>query len=478
MSPSALLRRAIVLLLLGLGVGLTALPAPAQSTDAVAVTGDWVGTLAVGGTELRVVVHLQEAADGGLTGTMDSPDQGAEGIPLGTVEATADTLRFAVPSIAGRFAGVVADDGQTIEGRWTQGGGRLPLTLERTASTPTVRRPQTPEPPFPYTIDSLAFRNPEANLTLAGTLTRPDTTAAVPGVVLVAGSGPQDRDGTIMGHRPFRVLADALTRRGWAVLRFDERGVGQSEGTQAGATTADFATDVRAAVSTLADRPGVDPERVGLIGHSEGGLIAPMVATRTDTASFLVLLAAPGLPGDVILADQLDRRIRQQGGDARTRAMQRGTQRRLFDVLEQDADSAAIADQLRQIMLEVEGIGGEATIEREIRRLMDPWLRFFIRHDPRTVLREVEGPVLALAGSKDQQVAPDTNQTAIAQALRADERADVTVRTLEGLNHLFQTAETGAVSEYGRIEQTFAPKAIEAIASWAEAQTEASASSN
>ena len=471
MSASICLRRSLALLLLSLGMGLGALPAPAQPADSAAVTGDWMGTLAVGGTELRVVVHLRDAADGGLTGTMDSPDQGAEGIPLGTVEATADTLRFAVPSIAGRFAGVIAEDGQSIEGQWAQGGGRLPLTLERATATPTVRRPQEPEPPFPYTIDSLTFRNPEADLTLAGTLTRPDTAAAVPGVVLVAGSGPQDRDGTIMGHRPFRVLADALTRRGLAVLRFDERGVGESEGTQAGATTADFATDVRAALHTLAERPGVDAERVGIIGHSEGGLIAPMVATRTDTASFLVLLAAPGLPGDVILADQLDRRIRQQGADARTRAMQRGTQRRIFDVLEQEADSAAIADQLRQIMLEVEGISGEATIEREIRRLMDPWLRFFIRHDPRTTLRKVEVPVLALAGSKDQQVAPDTNQTAIAEALRAEQRADVTVRTLEGLNHLFQTAETGAVSEYGRIEQTFAPKAIEAIAAWIEAQT-------
>ena len=297
MSASICLRRSLALLLLSLGMGLGALPAPAQPADSAAVTGDWMGTLAVGGTELRVVVHLRDAADGGLTGTMDSPDQGAEGIPLGTVEATADTLRFAVPSIAGRFAGVIAEDGQSIEGQWAQGGGRLPLTLERTTATPTVRRPQEPEPPFPYTIDSLTFRNPEADLTLAGTLTRSDTAAAVPGVVLVAGSGPQDRDGTIMGHRPFRVLADALTRRGLAVLRFDERGVGESEGTQAGVTTADFATDVRAALHTLAERPGVDAERVGIIGHSEGGLIAPMVATRTDTASFLVLLAAPGQIG-------------------------------------------------------------------------------------------------------------------------------------------------------------------------------------
>jgi hypothetical protein len=404
---------------------------------------------------------------------MDSPDQGATGIPIGRALVSADTLRLAVPSIAGQYAGVLGDSAETLTGQWVQGGQRLPLRLERTEEPPRVRRPQEPAMPLPYVSEPVAFRNEADGVTLRGTLTRPDTDAPVPGVVLVAGSGPSDRNATIMGHKPFLVLADALTRRGLAVLRFDERGVGQSGGTQAGATSADLAGDVAAAVEALAQQPGVQAGQVGIVGHSEGGMIAPMVATRSEQVAFLVLLAAPGLPGDVILADQLDRRTRRQGATRRIRALQSGTQQRIFEVLKQDADSADVADQLEKIMVQAQGISGKQMIEREIRRLMDPWLRFFITHDPRTTLREVDVPVLALAGGKDQQVAPDTNQAAIAQALNAASNPEVTVRTLEGLNHLFQTAPTGAPSEYGRIEETFDPEAIDVIASWIDAQVRA-----
>jgi pimeloyl-ACP methyl ester carboxylesterase len=478
-APSAWLDRywlRFALALGGLCVGAFVLGAgdvqatPAPATDTSGFVGDWAGTLTVGSTDLRVVFRLRTNADGRLTGTMDSPDQGATGIPIGRILVDADTLRLAVPSIAGRFAGVLRDSAQVLDGQWVQGGRPLPLRLERTENAPTVRRPQEPTLPLPYASETVTFRNEAAGVTLAGTLTRPQTEAPVPGVVLVAGSGPSDRNATIMGHKPFLVLADALTRRGLAVLRFDERGVGQSGGTQEGATTADLSGDVEAAVEALARREGVAASEIGIIGHSEGGLIAPMVATRTDDVAFLVLLAAPGLPGDAILANQLERRIQRQGANRRTRALQRGTQDRIFEVLKQDADSAEIASQLERIMVQAQGISGEAVIEREIQRLMDPWLRFFIRHDPRPVLRKVDVPVLALAGEKDQQVAPDTNQAAIAEALNATDDSTVTVRTLDGLNHLFQTAESGAPSEYGRIEETFAPTAIDVIADWIDEQ--------
>ena len=439
-------------------------PAPADTTRFV---GDWVGAITVGGTDLRVVFRLRTDAEGTLVGTMDSPDQGATGIEIGAVQVREDTLRLRVPSIAGAYAGVYQDSVAAIEGVWIQGGQRLPLTLRATDAAPTVQRPQEPSMPYPYVSETVTFRNDSADVTLRGTLTYPDDAEGpVPGVVLVAGSGPSDRNATIMGHKPFLVLADALTRRGLAVLRFDERGVGRSGGTQAGATTVDFAGDVGAAVEALARHEAVASGEIGVIGHSEGGLIAPMVATRSDRVAFLVLLAAPGLPGDVILADQLDRRIRAQGANRRMRALQRGTQERIFEILKQDADSATIAGQLRKVMVQSRGISGEQTITREVERLMDPWLRFFISHDPRTSLRRVDVPVLALAGSKDQQVAPDTNQAAIAAALNADQNPDVTVRTLDGLNHLFQPAETGAPSEYGRIEETFAPAALDAIGDW------------
>jgi pimeloyl-ACP methyl ester carboxylesterase len=459
-----------------LGGGFLALggatPAPGQTpgpaaTDTTRFLGDWVGTLTVAQTDLRVVFHLQTDAEGDLVGTMDSPDQGAEDIPVGRILVDADTLRLEVPSIAGAFAGVLGDSAQVLDGQWVQGGRRLPLTLERRAEAPTVRRPQEPTLPYPYESETVTFRSEAAGATLEGTLTHPtDADGPVPGVVLVAGSGPSDRNAAIMGHKPFLVLADALTRRGLAVLRFDERGVGASGGTQDGATSADLADDVAAAVEALTRRQEVDAAQVGVIGHSEGGIIAPMVATQTDRVSFLVLLATPGLPGDAVLADQLERRIERRGANRRIQALQQGTQQRIFEILKQDADSAAMASQLRKVMIQSRGISGEQTIEREIRRLMDPWLRFYVSHDPRTILRDVDVPVLALAGAKDQQIPPDTNQAAIAEALNADENPAVSVRTLDGLNHLFQTADTGAPSEYGRIEETFAPTALDVIGNW------------
>lgn len=441
-----------------------------QAPDTSRFLGDWMGSLTLGSTDLRVVFHLRRESDGALTGTMDSPDQGATDIPLGRILIESDTLRLRVPSIAGAYAGVLGDRAKALDGVWIQGGQRLPLALERTTDAPAVRRPQEPVRPYPYRSDTLTFRNEEAGVSLQGTLTHPEDEAQVPAVVLVAGSGPSDRNGTIMGHKPFLVLADALTRRGIAVLRFDERGVGESGGQHKGATTLDLAGDVRAAVRTLAQREEVDAQKVGVVGHSEGGLIAPIVATQTDQVSFLVLLAAPGLPGHAILADQLDRHIRRQGASGRIRALQRGTQARIFKVLQQDSDSATIAKRLRKIMIQSRGIDGDERIDREIERLMDPWLRFFIAHDPRPTLRRLDVPVLALAGAKDQQVAADTNQAAIAEALNAEENTEVTVHTFEGLNHLFQTAETGAPSEYGRIEQTFSPKAIDRIADWIQTQ--------
>lgn len=445
------------------------------SADTTQFLGDWVGTLRVSGTDLRVVFRLRTGEEGVLNGTLDSPDQGATGIPIETILVDRDTVRLEIPSIAGAFAGRLTDAGATLEGQWVQGGQRLPLRLERTDTAPTVRRPQEPTEPVPYTTETVTFENEDAGIVLEGTLSTPRDANSVPGIVLAAGSGPSDRDATIMGHRPFLVVADALTRRGLAVLRFDERGVGASEGVQQGATTADLADDVHAAVDALAQRPGVDADQIGIIGHSEGGLIGSLVATQTDRVLFLVLLATPGLPGDAILAEQLDRRIREQGADRRSRALQRGTQERIFEVLKQDADSATIASQLRQIMLETKGISGERTINREIERLMDPWLRYYISHDPRETLTRVDVPVLALAGALDQQVDPSPNQTAIAEALHAEETPGVTVRTLDDLNHLFQTAETGSPSEYGRIEETFDPGAIDVIVEWIDVQLDWSA---
>jgi hypothetical protein len=458
------------LLLLGIAL-LLAAPAHAQTpADTSAVVGTWQGALSIGQDSLRIVFEIERSADS-LAATMDSPDQGATGIPVPNVLVTADTLRLGVPSIAGAFAGVLKEQGArtVVDGQWVQGPTRLPLTLRKTDAAPEVRRPQTPEPPFPYRADSVSFRNDDIDIALAGTLTRPAEEAAdgpVPAVVIVGGSGPQDRNGTIQGHEPFHVLADHLTRQGIAVLRYDERGVGASEGTLRGATSRDLAGDVQAAVAFLAEQSGIDASRVGIIGHSEGGMIAPMVATETDQVGFLVLLAAPGLPGREVLADQLEDIGRSRGVDSRALAVQRGTQQRIFEALTQEADSADIATELKQIMRDTQGISGEEAIEQQVQQLTSPWFRFFVSYDPRPALRQIEVPVLALTGSNDLQVAADTNLAAIEDALESGQNPPHTVRVVDGLNHLLQPSETGAVSDYGRIETTLAPRVLEEIAAW------------
>ncbi|WP_022834893.1 alpha/beta hydrolase family protein [Salisaeta longa] len=448
-------------------------PAGAQSAGPdSSLVGTWMGRLSLQGTSLRVVFHLRPAAGDSLTGTMDSPDQGATGIPLTDVARQSDTLRVAVGSIAGRFEGVIGDSLRVIRGRWAQGGLQLPLVLRRTDAPPTVRRPQTPKPPFPYTTRPVAFQNPQAGITLRGTLTLPTGPAPHPGVVLIAGSGPQDRDGTLFKHKPLAVLADYLTRRGIAVLRFDERGVGASGGQQRGATTADLATDVQAALAHLATVPAVDTSALGLIGHSEGGLIAPMVANASSRVDFVVLLAASAVSGDVILADQLAYRTKQQGFNRRNRAVQQGVQQRIFYVLKQTQwDSTRVATELKQIMRDVQGISGTQTMNREVRRLMSPWLRYFITYDPQAALRQLSVPTLALFPGNDRQVMPDTNQTAMRQALAARDNNTFTIERLSGLNHLFQPSATGDPSEYGAIAQTFSPAALRRIYRWIHEQT-------
>ena len=440
---------------------------PLAPADTSAFMGSWTGTLEVGPQSFRVVFTLERDAER-LSGTMDSPDQGVTGIPIPDILISTDTLRMGVPSIAGQFAGILDPSADEITGRWVQGPGEWPLTLTRTDGAPRIQRPQEPTPPYPYATETVAFSVGDARL--EGTLTRPEQETPVPAVVLVAGAGPHDRDGTRHGHKPLHVLADHLTRQGIAVFRFDERGVGASEGTQRGATFATLADDVAAALHTIADRPGIDAEHVGLVGHSEGGVIAPLAATHSDRDAFLVLLSAPAVTGAEILTQQLDQRARARGLDRRTRSLQRGTQQRIFETLRADSDSTAIAQNLTSIMEGASGIYGEEMIQREVCRLMQPWLRFFITHDPVTSLQDAAVPVLAVYGANDQRLDPATNATAIEQAL-ATINTPLTLRTLDGLNHLLQTAPANAPSAYGRISETLAPQALTLISDWIREQT-------
>lgn len=479
--------------LLATGLALTAValtpvaPAAGQETRESAgppspVVGTWLGTLEVpAGAELRIVFHIEESDSGALTATLDSPDQGARGIPVSRVALVGDTLRMSVAAVGGSYEGRL-EAADRILGTWRQPGAALPLELRRVEEVEGPSRPQEPEPPLPYDVEEVRYENPEAGIELAGTLTLPEGGGPFPAVLLISGSGPQDRDETVFGHRPFLVLADHLTRRGIAVLRVDDRGVGDSDGSFAEATSLDFASDAQAGITYLKARPEVDPEAIGLVGHSEGGIIAPMVTRRSDDVAFLVLLAGPGLPGEDLLLLQGTTIARAMGAREQQIESQRELQEALFRVVREEEDPEARKARLEKVLrnrlrgltdaeLAVGGIpsdsaGQRAWLEAQVERAASPWFRFFLGHDPRQDLRGVSVPVLALIGELDLQVPPDENLPEIEAALVRGGNRDVTVMELEGLNHLFQRAETGSPAEYAHIEETMAPEAMEAVAQW------------
>ncbi|MBF0663965.1 MAG: alpha/beta fold hydrolase [Brevundimonas sp.] len=437
--------------------------APVSATAQAAspqLVGAWEGRVALGGQSIRVVFRI--AGDG--SALMDSPDQGAIGIPAESPVVEGGVVRIGVPTIGGRFEGALSEDGQTLTGALHQGGASLPLVLERQAAAAApaaLVRPQTPQPPFPYSEEEVAFDAGEG-VRLAGTLTRPAGEGPFPAVLLITGSGAQDRDETVFGHKPFLVLADALARRGVAVLRLDDRGVGGSTGPLEDATTADFAGDSAAALGWLAARPGIDPARLGLIGHSEGGTIAPLVAADASAPdpAFMVLMAGPAVPGGEVLTEQSRRFQTAQGLAPAVIDANVAVQARLMQAVAANAgDKAAAAEAVRAVLTEAGAPA--AAVEQGVQQTTSAWVRWFVAHDPRPSLAAVDVPVLALYGGKDFQVPADQN----AEALRATlPGAEIVV--LPELNHLMQTADTGLTDEYARIEETIAPAALEAIVDW------------
>ena len=437
----------------------------ASTARAQNIAGDWRGTLKAGAAELRVILHVVSDDAGGFKATLDSLDQGATGLPVATVSRNGSSVKLALNQIGGSFEGQIDAALTTITGTWTQGGGSLPLVFTRVKDSAQLelRRPQNPVKPYPYREEEVTYDNKAASLTLAATLTIPPGQGPFPSVVLITGSGPQDRDESLMGHRPFLVLADYLTRRGIAVLRADDRGVGKSGGNFAAATTPDFATDAEAGVAYLRTRVEVDRRRIGLVGHSEGGIIAPMVAARNPSVAFIVLMAGSGVPGDDIIVSQ-SVLIAEASGVSREQAEKNGSDLRdILALVKQEKDEGLLNAKLREKLAEMVL---PAQLGAQIRALTAPWYRYFISYDPATALARVNCPVLAIGGDKDLQVPARQNLAAIRTALAAGGNKNVEVDELPGLNHLFQTARTGAPSEYGQIEETLSPVALEKMARW------------
>lgn len=394
--------------------------------------GVFVGELSGGMVgKLRLGLEVKMAADGTLSGEMVSIDQAYAKLPAKSIVLEGKTLKIALGLIAASYEGVLSEDGATITGTFTQ-GAPIALIFKRVSELPKPARPQEPKPPFPYESEDVSFAGGAADVTLAGTFTKPMGAGKFAAIVLISGSGPQDRNEEIALHKPFLVWSDTLTRAGFAVLRYDDRGTARSTGKFKGSTSVDFGKDAAGAVAYLRGRKDIDAAKIVVMGHSEGGMIAPILAAEDAKLAGIVLLAGPGVSGERILRKQVPDLNRAAG-------------------MNEEASQA----------------NAKMILERlEATRATDPWMANFWDYDPATALRKVKCPVLALNGELDKQVNAVDNLGAIEAALKEGGNRDVTIRTMPKLNHLFQTAVTGGGQEYGKIEETVAPLALDTVTLW------------
>jgi pimeloyl-ACP methyl ester carboxylesterase len=466
----------ICFILIIIGSAFFIVSAQEQVTSVSGIEGIWEGKLEVLGTELRIVFSISKNPDGALTATMDSPDQGVTGIPVEEVIFKDNTLRLEVKSARGVYEGKVSEDFLVIEGEWRASGQTFPLTVKRVDKAVEVLRPQEPKRPYSYIEKKVAYTNLKARVKLGGTLTLPSDKGVFPAVLLISGSGLQDRNETVFGHRPFLVLADYLTRQGIAVLRVDDRGARESTGIFSQATSEDFASDVLAGIEYLKTRKEINPKQIGLIGYREGGLIAPVVAVKSADVAFIVLMAGTGLTGEEILYLQSDLISKAMGVNEQEIAKDRQFNEKIFSVIKEEEDNEIAKEIVRQIVMvywaelsdeEKNRIGvSEEFLNAQLQNLLSPWYRFFLAYDPKPTLTKVKCPVLAINGEKDLQVSPKENLSAIEEALKTGGNQNYTIKELPGLNHLFQTAQTGLSSEYAKIEETISPIALKMIGDW------------
>ncbi len=438
-----------------------------QFSNAQPVIGTWSGDLMIQGMKLPLVLHVHSQGDS-LTATLDSPAQGAKGIPVSKVFFSNNELQFEIKMIQASYKGMLAAD--SIAGTFTQMGMNLPLTFKKGAAKP-ANRPQTPKPPFNYQIEEVNFTNPADTNTLAGTLTTLMDKKQFPVVVLITGSGDQDRDETLFDHKPFWVIADHLTKNGIGVLRLDDRGVGGSTKGKEASTTASFATDIDAAVKFLTKR---GYKNIGLIGHSEGGMIAPMVADKNKNVKFLISLAGPGVDiYDLMLKQTFD--VTKSSGVSDSAAQAATEQnKKIFAFIKdykgnnlgKDAkvflNSLPETDALKTLTPEQK----QTIIDQQVKMITSPWFQYFLKFSPQAYITKLKIPVLAINGSKDIQVSAKENLAGWKQGLEKAGNNNYKIVELPDMNHLFQKAGTGTVAEYGQIEETISPEVLNLMTSW------------
>ncbi len=429
----------------------------------------WSGKLDISSTKLEIIFEVWTDENGKPIAVMDVPMQGAKDIQTTVLKAEPDSLVLSVPMIRGTFKGEFLND-STIQGEWKQSGMSFSLILAKTKVPTELKRPQTPKRPFPYIEEEVVYENKTAGIKLAGTFTFPQNGENLPVVILITGSGSQDRDETIFEHRPFLVIADFLTRNGFAVLRVDDRGVGGSEGNTSKATSEDFAGDVMAGIEFLKTRKEIDTSKIGLIGHSEGGLIAPMVATKSKDVAFIVLMAGPGIIGEQILYEQGKLIYKTAGMTDEQVQQNQKLQEAIFNIIKTETDSVKRIDRLQKTMSNGQYSmltdDQKIAVDNQIKTVDNEWFKFFLNYDPYPTLVKLKCPVLAINGEKDLQVPPNENLAVIEKALTEGGNKNFKTMKLPGLNHLFQTCETGAIAEYIQIEETISPTVLEILQDW------------
>lgn len=439
--------------------------------------GNWEGEMNAG-QKVRLVFRVKQA-DGKLSATMDSPDQGITGIPVANTSMNGDSVLFDLSNAGIQYTGLLKDN--EIKGVWKQGGMKLPLVMKRTEKPTELSRPQTPKPPYGYLSEDVTFKNADGSISYGATITMPAGGKTYPAVLLISGSGPQNRDEELMGHKPFAVIADYLTKKGYVVLRVDDRGVGQTTGDRKKATSADFAKDAHAAIDYLKTRKEVNTKKIGMMGHSEGGMIAPMVATERKDIDFIILMAGPGVKIYELMEDQ-SAAVMQAGGVSENVVNE---YRKLYRGIEQAIISATTGEEAQNKMIQVtttwkstaskEAIAlvditdfeSEKKFVNEFMKIYhDAWFNYFLKYDPQPTLQKLSCKVLALNGEKDLQVLPKSNLEGIKRSLAKSKTKQYEVKELPGLNHLFQTCKKCTVQEYGTLEETISPVALQTVSDW------------
>ncbi len=445
------------------------------------VNGAWSGTI-VG---IKLIFHFTTGPSGKTEGTMDSPQQGAIGLPLKSVLVTRDSINCLLtsPTTASYAAARVNDS--TLAGSWSQGGRSTSLDLRRLSPTEAAlyappRRPQTPVPPYPYHSDSVEYDNADKTVHLGATLTYPVKGGPFPAVILITGSGTQDRDEKMLGHKPFAVIADYLTRRGYAVLRVDDRHAGLSTGdVSSKVTTEDFAKDVETSFAWLKTQKQVDPLGIGLIGHSEGAMIAPMVAAAHKDIAFIISLAGPASGRETMIYQTMEP-LKKSGASGDYIAYSMVREKIQLNNMLTATDSAsfmkgvdseyraylsAVPDSMRRnYVLSPEKY--KASMAPQMAMLLLDWWKFLIKYKASDYYPKVKCPVLALGGEKDIQVPNANDLPVIDSILRAAGNNKVTVHLMPGLNHLFQRCKNCTVAEYGQLEESFSPEALGVMGDW------------